>query len=275
MRSAPVTIAPTFPVFKKCPTMLSVMSVSGMPPLCNSQAVRRAPWRYGRVSGTRTWSFRPCSNATRITPSGGKRSGVALCHHLTFARHEFRAESPDGLIRRRFFEMDLLRFFDHPLLDSRHVRSLCRKLGEPPLHALERPEQIHRRGTCLRKNIANLAEFASKRVHRFGRRMQHSQPSAHRRRDADRRRAANNHLANRFRDFAVVGAGVGNLLSRKPPLVQHHHAAVCPFNGLSYVHFVSGPAEINSAWPSGIIHCNGREARKTNSHGRGGRDVNP
>jgi len=43
MRSAPVTMARTFPDFRKWPTMLSVMSVKGIPPRWSSQAVRRAP----------------------------------------------------------------------------------------------------------------------------------------------------------------------------------------------------------------------------------------
>src|SRR5580658_3641965 len=53
---------------------------------------------------------------------------------------------------------------------------------------------------------------------------------------ADCWRAANHHVADSFGDFAVVGVGVADFLSGKKALVEHHYAAVGPFDGLGYVH---------------------------------------
>ena len=48
---------------------LSQATVTGILSLCSSQAVRRAPWRKGRVSSAITLMRLPCSTAPRITPS--------------------------------------------------------------------------------------------------------------------------------------------------------------------------------------------------------------
>src|SRR5262249_45740004 len=69
MRSAPTTIAPILPCRIIAPAMLSEITVVGMLSFINSQAVRREPWRNGRVSSAYTWIFLPCSTAARITPS--------------------------------------------------------------------------------------------------------------------------------------------------------------------------------------------------------------
>ncbi len=49
--------------------MLSVIRVVSMPSFISSQAVSRAPWRYGRVSSANTRTFFPASTAARTTPS--------------------------------------------------------------------------------------------------------------------------------------------------------------------------------------------------------------
>src|SRR2546430_1805217 len=50
MRSAPTTTQPLRPLFRKCPAMLSVISVAGMPSCCNSHTVRREPCSNGWAS---------------------------------------------------------------------------------------------------------------------------------------------------------------------------------------------------------------------------------
>ena len=57
----------------------------------------------------------------RADAGGGERAGVALRHHLAFARHEFRTKTSDSLVRRFFLEMNLLGFVDHSLADFAEV----------------------------------------------------------------------------------------------------------------------------------------------------------
>ena len=51
------------------PAMPSVTTVTGIPSRASSHAVRRAPWRNGRVSSASTEMRRPASAAARTTPS--------------------------------------------------------------------------------------------------------------------------------------------------------------------------------------------------------------
>ena len=69
MRSAPTTTWDTAPEAIIVAAMLSVMSVCGMPSRASSQAVRRAPWSSGRVSGTTTRSVGSAAWPARTTPS--------------------------------------------------------------------------------------------------------------------------------------------------------------------------------------------------------------
>ena len=67
--------------------MLSVISVTGMPSCCNSQAVSRAPCRNGRVSSAKTSILlagldRRADDAQRRSVAGGRqRAGVAVRQH--------------------------------------------------------------------------------------------------------------------------------------------------------------------------------------------------
>ena len=67
--------------------------------------------------------------------------------------------------------------------------------------------------------------------------MKNAQRGSHGRGHADRRRASNDHVADGFGDFAVIGVGVADFFAGKEALVEHDDAAVGPFNGLGYVHF--------------------------------------
>jgi len=49
-------------------------------------------------------------------------------------------------------------------------------------------------------------------------------------------RAANDHFANGFGNFAVIGVGVANFFGGEETLVEHDHAAIGPLDGLRYVH---------------------------------------
>jgi len=69
MRSAPRTTRSTSPCCIIAPAMLSVMTVVSIPSRTSSHAVRRAPWRKGRVSSASTDTRLPASEAARMTPS--------------------------------------------------------------------------------------------------------------------------------------------------------------------------------------------------------------
>src|SRR5215472_10222769 len=96
--------------------------------------------------------------------------------------------------------------------------------------------KVHSSGSGFVKSGAYLTKLRSESFNGSGGRMQHPESKSHGRRDANGRRPANHHFANRFGDFAIIRVGVENLLGGQSSLVQHHDAAVGPFNGLRYVH---------------------------------------
>src|SRR5438552_3294049 len=55
---------------------------------------------------------RYANHSERRADAGSSQSaGIALRHHLAFARHEFRSKTSDGLVCRLLLEMDLPGFF--------------------------------------------------------------------------------------------------------------------------------------------------------------------
>src|SRR6266568_8239461 len=102
----------------------------------------------------------------RADAARGERAGVALGHDLAFTRHEFRAVTADGFVGGALFEMNLLRFFDHALLDFREVGSLRGEFGEAALHAFECPEEIDGGGAgfCERGAALGVLHSSAKSV---------------------------------------------------------------------------------------------------------------
>src|SRR6266581_4813142 len=180
----------------------------------------------------------------RADAARGERAGVALGHDLAFTRHEFRAEAADGFVGGALFEMDLLRFFDHALLDFREVGSLRDEFGEAALHALDGPEEIDGGGAGFCERGADFSKFGFESADGFHRGMQNAERGAHGGGDADGGSAADNHFADGFGDVAVVGVGVGDFLGGKAALVQYDDAAVGPFDRLGYVHVLEYLSEI-------------------------------
>ena len=66
--------------------MLSAMTVVWMPSRTSSHAVRRAPWRNGRVSSANTVTCLPASTAPRMTPSAVPYPAVASAPALQCVR---------------------------------------------------------------------------------------------------------------------------------------------------------------------------------------------
>src|SRR6266702_4287531 len=161
----------------------------------------------------------------RADAARGERAGVALGHDLAFTRHEFRAEAADGFVGGALFEMDLLRFFDHALLDFREVGSLRDEFGEAALHALDGPEEIDGGGAGFCERGADFSKFGFESADGFHRGMQNAERGAH-------------------GGGAVVGVGVGDFLGGKAALVQYDDAAVGPFDRLGYVHVLEYLSEI-------------------------------
>src|SRR6266487_2611434 len=174
----------------------------------------------------------------RADAACGERAGVALGHDLAFTRHEFRAVAADGFVGGALFEMDLLRFFDHALLDFREVGSLRGEFGEAALHALKSPEKIHGGGAGFCERGADFGKFGFESADGFRGGMQNAERGAHGGGDADGGSAADDHFADGFGDVAVVGVGVGDFLGGKAALVEYDDAAVGPFDRLGYVHLL-------------------------------------
>src|ERR1700687_4404007 len=99
--------------------------------------------------------------------------------------------------------------------------------------------------------------------------MQNAEGGAHRRGHADGGSTANDHFADGFGNFAVVGVGVGDFLGGKAALVEDDDAAFGPFNGFGYIHAFTVLAS------SGSFHCNGGTKRKRIVQWPGGIWVKP
>ena len=84
MRSAPTITALILPCRIIAPAILSEITVVGIPSFINSHAVRREPWRKGRVSSANTCSLLAgidgrADDAQRSSVTGGgQRSGIAM-----------------------------------------------------------------------------------------------------------------------------------------------------------------------------------------------------
>ena len=149
MRSAPTTTAAISPRERKCPAMLSVMSSTGIPSRASSQAVRRAPWRKGRVSSARTRIALPgldraADDAERRAVAGrGERARVAVREHGRPGREQLGAEAPDAPARGDVLGRDRVGFGDEGGLDR--FRGLAAARGEAARHPVERREEVHGR----------------------------------------------------------------------------------------------------------------------------------
>ena len=117
--------------------------------------------------------------------------------------------------------------------NSRAVCAVARNFLEATFHAFDRPKQIHGGRPGGGQSVGNLAEFFAKAVDVFCFGIPNAESDAHRRRDADRRRSANNHDANGFGNFLIRFEDRIFLDRRQLPLVDHHHAVIGPFDRLN------------------------------------------
>ena len=137
--------------------------------------------------------------------------------------------------------MHLQRFVDKPVRMCVNAPFHCSRPGighflEAALKAIDSPEQVNGRGTCARQCLANRCKFGAQFRKRSRLRLLHTDSHAHRRRNADRRSAANHHVFDRARNFAVIRIGVVDHLAWKPPLVEHDDAFGRPPYGFHRAH---------------------------------------
>ena len=149
IRSAPVTTRSTSPRAMSEPAAESAMTACGMPARSSSHAVRRAPWRSGRVSSTRTRSSRPRSaggaeRADRGAVAAGREAaGVAVRQ-----RARARLEELGGVGGHAPAAVDLF------LVER--ARALGRRVVA---HLRERPRKVDRGRPGRREHALGLVEI--------------------------------------------------------------------------------------------------------------------
>ena len=227
--------------------MLSVMTVVLMPSRTSSHAVSRAPCRNGRVSSAKTAILLPCSTAAaddaerRAVAGRRERAGVAVRQHARAVGHHVGAESRPSRgssprLRRgspapRDRAASAISSADSPGL---------RALGERALHPVDRPEQVDRGRPRRRHQVAGLLELDRELLRALGRAAPHPERDAHRGRDADRRRAANDHRPDRLRDFRRRPAAHVDFLGGQLALIDHDDDVVLAIDGREHAIILLG-----------------------------------
>src|ERR1044072_2280333 len=109
---------------------------------------------------------------------------------------------PDRSIRRDVFVKDGLSFGNQSLLDLFDVAEMFVSL-KSRAHPLDGPEKIYSSGTSLTHHVADVLQVVLEICHGSSHRLTGAESDAHCGCDADRRRSANYHLPDGFRDFIV------------------------------------------------------------------------
>ncbi len=229
-RSAPTITTSTSPPRISEPAATSGISVCGTPACSSSQAVRRAPWRYGRVSSTQTLISRPAWWAAWTIPSAvpnwPQASGPVLQwvrirsgpnSRVGSAASPNSASRPWSVVASATIASASSRSaaaIDRPVLDQVADGLVA---GDHPVHG---PAEVDRRrpGCAQRRRRAAEDRPAGVRHRVAGPLRGERQPD---RGDlADRRRAPDDHLADRVgRLGPVVDLDLDELV-RQPPLVD-------------------------------------------------------
>jgi hypothetical protein len=122
------------------------------------------------------------------------------------------------------------RFLPEPVLQLLHRLAGQRAIRERPFHPLDSPEEVDRCWACRSHQVAGLLKFRGKLPRARGLAPCHAQRNAHRRGDADGRRATNHHGLDRPGDVVGGRAGYVDLAARKLALIDHHDGIVLPGN---------------------------------------------
>ena len=209
--------------------MLSVMTVVAIPSLTSSQAVSRAPCRNGRVSSASTVTDFPASTAPRMTPRAVPKPAVASAPALQWVStravvgQQRRTVPADGPAARDVLVVDAVGLAAQPRGQFLHALAGVRAGGEGLLHALDRPEEVHRRRPRRRQEIGQALELGDELPGAGGLGALGAQRQPHRRRHADRRRAANHHGRDGLGHVRAGLAAHVHFATRQLALVDHHN----------------------------------------------------
>jgi hypothetical protein len=117
--------------------------------------------------------------------------------------------------------VDQLGFAVEAILDLIHRLARLRRLGETSLHALDRPEQVDRRRPSRRHQVAGFLELRGELLRPRRAAFAHAEREAHRRGDANRGSAANDHGPDRTGHVGGRLAAHVDFLGRQLTLVDH------------------------------------------------------
>jgi hypothetical protein len=103
-----------------------------------------------------------------------------------------------------------------------------RAFGKRPLHALDGPEQVDRGRPRGAQQLAVFLKLGGELLGAGRLAARRTERQAHRRADADRRRAADHHGLDRLGDVVDAFAGDVNLVGRQLALIDHHNVFALP-----------------------------------------------
>ena len=230
-RSAPTRTTSTSPRAIRCPAATSGSSVCGTPAWASSQVVSRAPWRYGRVSSTQTWIGAPgmvrrLDDAERGPElAAGQRPGVAVGQDRGPADPPVpgrivQAELGEPAVVGRRLEDDRVGLGAHRVGDRVAVLGQLAELVVAGHHPLDRPAQVDRRRAALMSALAEPRIVALRAYGRPSRWFSALRASPMAATWPMRRRAADDHLADRVGHLAGRPARVLDEGVRQAALVD-------------------------------------------------------
>ena len=187
-------------------------------------ALQERPRLVGEHDDALAFLDRAADHAQRGTVAGRReRAGVAMRENARVRRHHLRAEGAHRATTRDVLVVNRHRLAVESILDLPDRFPRPGRGAERSLHPVDRPEQVHGGRPRSPHQLARLVELGGEFLGASGRAPAHAQGDAHRGRDADGRRSADDHRPDRARDFGRRLAADVDFLCRKLALVDHHH----------------------------------------------------
>ena len=224
MRSAPtIDRLRLRPARGNGPLIASVMISTGMPSRASSQAVRRAPWRKGRVSQAMTRTApcppRPRRERRRARCRSPRSRAPRRCNASGPCETPASSSAPNRPMRRQA-SMSSAAIASASATRARSISSGADPRSarlEAPCHPLQRGEEVHGGGPRRGEEVPRgLEPFLGRRrasaAHREGRAVGG--------RDADRGCAAHRHVADRDGDLGRVSSSSQTSRGRQQALIE-------------------------------------------------------
>jgi hypothetical protein len=166
----------------------------------------------------------------RAVAAGGQCAGVAVGQHAAFVRQQRAAEAPMAL--QAAMSSSYMACASARILSCTVAMGVSgAKPAKQLLHAVDGPEQVHRRGPRSRQPRADLFELGLEFFGRFRGGLGRAQRNAVGRRNANGRRAAHDHGDNHLGHLLIVGGEYVALFEREPGLVDEADAFRRPCKG--------------------------------------------